>query len=74
MANLLEGLKSGGGVNIDIVTERRMLAFCDCGRFTEADNPTVPCVNEVSKHYFSNLEEGRRATYIVVAEYEREFL
>ena len=74
MANLLDGLESGSGIQIDIVTESRMNGFCDCGRFTTAENPTMPCVNEVSKHYFSNLDDGRRATYIRCAEYDREYL
>jgi hypothetical protein len=73
MADLLNSLQSGGGIQVDIVTESRMKSFCICGRFIEATNPTMPCMNEVSGHYFSNLD-GRRATYISTAYYDRAYL
>jgi hypothetical protein len=73
MANLLDGLQSGSGIQIDIVTESRMSDFCDCGRFVGAENPAIPRADEVSRHYLSNLEDSWRATHIDGALYDVTF-
>ncbi|KAA6410811.1 MAG: hypothetical protein FRX48_05121 [Lasallia pustulata] len=63
MHDLLTSLDAGRDIRIGLVQEKMMAKFCACGRFFEADDINVREV-EACSHYFSNLEDGNRSTYI----------
>jgi len=68
MQALLRDLEDpeGADISIDLVRRRMMKEFCDCGIFFEADDYADVRMEEVSSHYFSNLEqcEWTRRKYI----------
>jgi hypothetical protein len=70
MDSLLSSLRSGHGVNVRLLTENRMKDFCKCGRFVKAPNPVIPVMTHVSNYYFSNMEDGKKATYLSQPYYE----
>lgn len=62
MDALLESLDAGTRVSIKLVDEQMMQPYCACGEF-EADH--TPARREhVAAHYFSNLEDWNRTTFI----------
>ena len=63
MQSLNEGLITGGKVNISLVQNEMMRPFCDCGLFQDYGQD-FPIVDDVAAHYFSNLEDWKRTTFI----------
>lgn len=72
MHDLLAGLNAGRGINIGLVQKKMMKSFCECGRFFEAYDDHCVGVDEASAHYFSNLEDWSRSTYIETPENRME--
>jgi hypothetical protein len=72
MQALLRDLEDSKGTNIsiDLVGRGMMNEFCKCGIFLEADDIASVRMDEVSSHYFSNLEkcEWTRRKYIYAHE------
>lgn len=64
MHDLLGSLDGGTDIRIGLVQKRMMRSFCDCGKFFEADDESCVRVDEASAHYFSNVEDWNRSTYI----------
>ena len=64
MHDLLRSLDAGSDIRIGLVQEKMMAAFCDCGIFFEAEDECCVRVDEACAHYFSNLEDWNRSTYI----------
>lgn len=65
MRDLLSGLNSGYGVSfIPLVDREMMQSVCHCGRFTHAMDWDCVTVQEACAHYFSNLEDWKRTTFI----------
>jgi hypothetical protein len=70
MESLLSGLDSGyGEVEIRLVVEDMMKSYCDCGIFEDVHDDVCIRVQEVSKYYFSNLEDWTRSTFIASPQY-----
>ncbi|KAI1274362.1 hypothetical protein F5Y07DRAFT_217199 [Xylaria sp. FL0933] len=49
-----------------LVNERMMMAHSKCGWFYNAECFVIPAAQEVSAHYFMNMDIYRRATYLDV--------
>ena len=64
MHDLLVSLDTRKEIRIGLVQKRMMRSFCDCGKFFEAEDDNCVRVDEASAHYFSNLEDWNRSTYI----------
>jgi len=65
MESLLESLTSGNELSINLVQEDMMKDYCACGAFKDADE-TCPVIENVSKYYFSNLEDWYRSTFLEI--------
>jgi len=71
MASVLGGLNKGGGfLNIRLVTQNMMNPYCQCGRFLEVTDEACACLDEVCTHYFANVDQWDRTTYIMIPEGE----
>ena len=64
MESLLDGLQSGNHVDVGLVEKDLMTPICNCGTFIA--NPFLPRAEQVSKSYFSNLDDWSRTTFIPV--------
>jgi hypothetical protein len=73
MRSLLEGLNNGGLISIGLVENDMMAPFCQCGRFLDVSDEACPCVDEVCKEHFANLDsDWSRTTYIMIPEGRNE--
>ena len=68
MAMVLENLERGKALGLVLVDQQLLREYCDCGRFTFAEDEDCPCVDDVCTEYFSNLEEWERTNYIACPE------
>ena len=68
MTVVLENLERGNRVGIDLIDRQLLREYCDCGRFTRAEDEDCPCVDEVCTEYFSNLEEWERMNCLACPE------
>lgn len=68
MAIVLENLERGNTVGIGLIDRQLLREYCDCGRFTLANDEDCPCVDDVCAQYFSNLEEWGRTNYLACPE------
>jgi hypothetical protein len=67
MESLVESLTSGHELSINLVQKDMMKPYCGCGKFKEADEVCARS-EDVSKHYFSNLEDWNRSAFITTPE------
>lgn len=72
MHDLLGSLNGGTDIRIQLVQKKMMKSFCDCGKFFEAEDESCVRVEEASAHYFSNLEDWNRSTYIDTPEHRMQ--
>lgn len=63
MISLLDGIPHGV-LSMPLIDEYMMNQFCRCGRFINVSHEACVCVEEACAHYFSNLEDWDRSTYI----------
>ncbi|KAL3422710.1 hypothetical protein PVAG01_06866 [Phlyctema vagabunda] len=66
MGAVLDGLKSGGLISMPLLDDDMMNEFCPCGRFRGVLDEACACVYEACKHYFANLDDWNRTSYIVM--------
>jgi hypothetical protein len=64
MVSVLESLGNGDELSIGLVSNKMMKPFCRCGIFRDSDDPACLRVEEACTHYFSNLENWGRSTFI----------
>jgi hypothetical protein len=64
IGEIVENLQAGHGLRIGFFEKGLLRDICDCGSFQRAELPDIPCVDEVSREYFSNLEEWERTSYL----------
>ena len=66
MHTLNEGLTAGGKVDVALVQENMMKAFCSCGELAERQevDPACPGMESVMAYDFSNLHDLGRTTII----------
>lgn len=68
MARILRNIERDEPLSLDLVERQLLRDYCDCGNFTFAEDEDCPCVDDVCKEYFSNLEEWERTNYIACPE------
>ncbi|KAK6223958.1 hypothetical protein LQW54_000104 [Pestalotiopsis sp. IQ-011] len=65
MRAVLETLGSPGLMDeLPFFKDSMLKRFCVCGRFEEAWDGLCPTVQEACEHYFSNMEDWSRSTFI----------
>ena len=76
MHTLNKGLIVSGRVDIALVQENMMRAYCSCGEFWGGSSeavPACPIVEDVVAYYFSNLEKWDRTSFIELPEYREDW-
>lgn len=63
MDSLLKSLSSGSDLDIGLLQKGMMKEYCICGRFIEA-NMEHAGTEDVSRHYFSNMDDWNRSTFL----------
>lgn len=64
MASVLESLENGDKLSIGLVSKNMMKPCCRCGIIRDSDDPVCLRVEEACTHYFSNLEDWNRSTFL----------
>ena len=69
--SLAQGLIHNGKVDIRLVQQDMMKDFCPCGKFVEA-MPAYAIVEDATTHYFSNMDDWNRSSYLETCAIGRE--
>ncbi|KUJ20815.1 uncharacterized protein LY89DRAFT_779513 [Mollisia scopiformis] len=67
MLSVLKSLETGAELSIKLVSKQMMKPACFCGTFAE-QNHSVCLQEEACAHYFSNLEDWSRSSFIEIPE------
>lgn len=62
--SVLESLETGSDLVINLVSKKKMKKVCSCGVLGDTAYLQRLTVEEASAHYFSNLEDWSRSTYL----------
>ena len=72
MNALNESLGRGDELDIALVRDKMMKPYCSTGGEFPGAVPACPVLEDVAAHYFSNLEEWNRSTFLAANEFREE--